>query len=225
MPAAAGGPGDVLTDASGIPLAVGLHSTLALDAGLVGDGARLLAVANRLGLPVAEGVVITMAGVENDDRLDALKHAWRRTGGPVHVMLSDRGPRSGLSVGPSRCDASTWEGLLDDVHDILAYDLLENPSRADGSWAILVLKVPAGSRRVLAQADHRGHIRLMAADEQRRLSWRARLRLRALARQARELVGRPVSLEAMCTADGDWVVTDLRHLVSRIVRSHRADEP
>ncbi|MEV6008032.1 hypothetical protein AB0M29_14570 [Streptomyces sp. NPDC051976] len=220
MPTAAGEPGDVLSDASGVPLAVSLRSTYALDPRLVGDGACLLAMAHRLGLPVAEGVAVTVAGVATDERLDGLKHAWRRTRGPVGVMLSDRGPRSGLGVGPSRCDGSTWEGLLDGVYTTLAYDRLENPSRDGGSWAIVVLRVPTGGCRVLAQSGDRGRVRLWAADGQSAPHWLDRLRLRALARQARERLGRPVSLEATRTADGDWVITDLRYRVSRIVRSH-----
>ncbi|HEY3480629.1 MAG TPA: hypothetical protein VGL02_17175 [Streptomyces sp.] len=224
MPTAAGEPGDVLSDASGVPLAVSLRSMYALDPRLVGDGACLLAMAQRLGLPVAEGVAVTVAGVETDERLDGLRHAWRHTRGPVSVLLSDRGPRSGLGVGPSRCDASTWDGLLDGVYATLAYDRLENPTRDGRSWAILVLGVPAGGRRVLAQSGDRGRVRLWSADGHRAPRWLDRLRVRALARQARELLGRPVSLEATRTADGDWVITDLRYRVSRIVRSHQPGE-
>ncbi|MYS21432.1 hypothetical protein GA0115240_13078 [Streptomyces sp. DvalAA-14] len=222
MPTAADEPGDVLSDAGGTPLAVSLRSVHALDPGLVGNGTCLLAAAGRLGLPVADGVAVTTAGVANDDRLDALRHAWRRTRGPVHVLLSDRGPRSGLGVGPSRCDASTWSGLLDGLHDLLAYDQLENPGHAEGPWAILVLKVPADGRCAIVESDHRGRIRLWAADGRRTLNWPARVRLRALARQTRERIGRPISLEAMRTEDGDWVITDLRHRVSRIARSRPA---
>lgn len=219
MPAYENDPGDVLTDARGVPLVVHLGSAHALNPELVGDGVRLLALAGRVGLPVADGVVVTVPGVENDDRLHALRHAWQHARGPVRLLLSDRGDRSGLGVGPSRYDASTWPGLLDGVHGVLAYDRLENPGRAGHPWAILVLKVPADGCGVIVQCDHRGRIRLWAADGRSALPWRTRVQLRALGRQVRERIGRPVSLEVMRSDDGDWVITDLRRQVCRIVRT------
>src|SRR4051794_14729481 len=112
-------PMDILTDDHGVPLAVSLDSPRAEDANLVGEGATLLATGRRLGLPVADGLVVTGAGLLCED-MHPLKHAWVHTGGPVRIIMSDRRLGGGLGAGPSAYHAETWLSMLDAMTKVLS---------------------------------------------------------------------------------------------------------
>lgn len=211
MPAAADRPTHVLTDTRGALIAVDLHSRHALDPGLVGDGACRLATAAQLGLPVADGVVVTMAGVAHDAPLIALRHAWLRTRGQVHITLSDQGAGSGISANPSECDASTWSGLLDGLYALLAYDRAENPSRAGRPWAIVILAVPEGGTPVLVRTGPRKRVKVLGSPDGWGLTRSSRNRLASLARRVMAALGRPVSIEAVEHDDGNWHIVDIRY--------------
>ncbi|GII53423.1 hypothetical protein Pth03_18120 [Planotetraspora thailandica] len=190
-----------------------------LDAGIVGDGAALLSRALSLGLPVANGFVVTV-GFEGTGTLRAVRQAWTHARGPVRMALSvNSASGHGFGAGPHFHNGSTWSGLLDGLCDLLAHDQLENPHTHWRPWSIVIQRVPAVHRSVLVMGGDpfgsgRGiSIWTRAAegdDLGERLTWRRRRRLRALAREAAGLLGHPVDLEVVYDRQGIARIVDCR---------------
>lgn len=209
MPAAAGEPADVLADTGGNPLVVSLDSSHALDPVVVGDQAAWLANARLLGLPVADGVAVTAAGIAADDPLVALRHAWCRVRGRVRIMLTGCGMSGGSSPSVT-CDATTWMGLLNGVYDVLAHDRLENPSRCNGGWGVLILPLGSFAGSVLVETGPSGPPALWTSPDRSVVTESDRERVCLLAVLARTLLGRPMSMEMMTTGGGEWTIVDMR---------------
>lgn len=202
-------PTDILIDDHGVPLAVSLDSPRAEDASLVGEGAALLATGKRLGLPVADGLVVTGAGLSCED-MHALKHAWVHTGGPVRIIMSDRRPGGGLGAGPSAYHAETWLSMLDAMSKVLSYDGLENPTRGLWGWGVVVLKFPELGRPAILSRPPDGAVEVWTNDLAPLPTRSLRRRLCTLAEDVARLLGRPVSLEVLSGPEGELSIVDLR---------------
>lgn len=202
-------PTDILTDDHGVPLAVSLDSPRAEEAKLVGEGAALLATSKRLGLPVADGLVVTGAGLLCED-MHALKHAWVHTGGPIRIIMSDRRPGGGLGAGPSAHHAETWLGMLAAMSKVLSYDGLENPTRGLWSWGVVVLKCPAGGRPAILSPLPDGTVEVWTSELAPVPTGSLRRRLRTLAEDVARLLRRPVSLEVLSGPGDELSIVDLR---------------
>ncbi|MCT9931189.1 hypothetical protein N5079_13285 [Planotetraspora sp. A-T 1434] len=209
-------------DRAAVPMAIPLGAPESLDAELVGDGAALLSRALRLGLPVAYGFVVPAAAINAEDSgmLPALRQAWARTKGPVRIALSVSSPSGdGFGAGPHFHDGSTWNGLLDGLCDVLLHNNLENPYARWRPWSIVVQRVPAVHRSVLAMSGHplrrqRGTSIWTSVPETENpaesLGWMGRRRLRALARQTARTLGHPVDIEVVYDAQGIGRIVDCR---------------
>lgn len=209
MPTAAGEPAGVLAGAGGVPLVVSLGSIHAQDPEAVGDTACLLAAARSVGMPVANGVVVTAAGIGADDPLPALHHAWLHMRGLVRIVLTDCGTSPGTGSSSALCDASTWMGLLNGVYDVLAYDIRENPGRRSSRWAILLLRVPSDAHSVLVEIGP-GERLVTWSSHGQPLVGRERRQVRRLAWRMAGWLGRPLSMELMTSGRGDWSIVDVR---------------
>jgi hypothetical protein len=157
-------------------------------------------------------MAVTAAGIAADDPLVALHHAWLHSRGLVRIVLTDCGPSAGPSPGSAVCDATTWMGLMNGVHAVLAHDMLENPSRRNRSWGMLFLRVPDCARSVVVEAGPGDRLVVWPSYGGPSLTSRDRMRIRRLARRAQEWLGRPMSIEVMATSRGDWMIVDLRFL-------------
>lgn len=206
------GSAELRDEASGKPLVVSIDSPEAMEPSLVGQGAALMALAKRAGLPVADGVVVTTAATASDEIMRALKHAWNQSRGTVRIALSGCENPGGLTSIQSFLDATTWMELIRGLRNMLAHDQIENPERRHAGWGIVILKVPSCNRSVFLRIgpgflETRASPRAQPTPNSSTQRW-----LRALARLAFSILEKPVSLEIMIPPSGRGYIVDMRML-------------
>lgn len=221
--------GVLLADPTGTPLVLRLDSVVARDVALVGYPAARLAVLRAHGLPVPPGVVVTTDAVarvsagDGGEGREALWTAWSwtaRCGGATLVQISDADPLTPhCPLGPTACGGSTWEAMLQDLVEAVAEDHLHNPRSALRAWAMLFLRPPRHEWSVLAMTEGPApgvpgsdRVTVWARPSTGPTRPVGPVRLEALARRAREVLGHEVDLDIRIDRGGsEWIVDCRRH--------------